>query len=115
MTIAGHAVTFDCSDAKRLAAFWTEVVGLPTNPDATRDFASIGELKADFYLMFARVPEGKTVKNRVHLDLFVDDIDAEVARLEKLGAKATATFTEDGRWTTMVDPQGNEFDIVANG
>jgi hypothetical protein len=60
-------------------------------------------------LFFTRVPEPKTVKNRVHLDLRAADVDIEVARLVELGA------TELGRvedWVLLADPEGNEFDVL---
>ena len=59
------------------------------------------------------LPEGKTVKNRVHVDLRADDRKAEVARLEGLGAKRLADHDEQGvRWTTMGDVEGSEFCIA---
>jgi hypothetical protein len=60
------------------------------------------------------VPETKTVKNRVHLDLLVgpDDHDGEVERLVGLGATVVGVHDgEDGRWTMLLDPEGNEFDV----
>jgi len=61
-------------------------------------------------LLFNVVPEPKTVKNRVHLDLNVADMQAEVARLVGLGARKVKTFDENGEtWTVMADPEGNEF------
>ncbi|MFA9430990.1 VOC family protein [Egicoccus sp. AB-alg2] len=63
-------------------------------------------------LLFMAVPEAKSVKNRVHLDLNVghDHIDAEVQRLTQLGAKALYSIDEPGAFhTTMADPEGNEF------
>ncbi|MFA9447155.1 VOC family protein [Egicoccus sp. AB-alg6-2] len=63
-------------------------------------------------LLFLAVPEGKTVKNRVHLDLNVgtDNIDAEVARLTELGARELYRVDEpSSTHTTMADPEGNEF------
>ena len=70
---------------------------------------SIGPL-----LLFHRVPEGKTVKNRVHLDLATTDSEAQSARLLELGAAKLRDITEDGRlrWTTFADPEGNEFDLI---
>jgi hypothetical protein len=65
-------------------------------------------------ILFQAVPEAKTVKNRVHLDLIVgpDDHDAEVERLVALGATVVSVHDgEEGRWTLMVDPEGNEFDV----
>ncbi|ANW18676.1 VOC family protein [Streptomyces clavuligerus] len=63
-------------------------------------------------LLFQRVPEAKTVKNRLHLDLHVgpERREAEVARLEKLGAKVLHRHNQPmGTWTIMADPEGNEF------
>jgi Glyoxalase-like domain len=58
---------------------------------------------------FVRVPEGKVVKNRVHLDLRADDAAAEVARLVGLGAVVAHEYE---RWVQMADPEGNEFCVV---
>ncbi len=61
-----------------------------------------------------RVPEAKTVKNRVHLDLLVgpEAHDAEVERLVGLGASVVGVHDGDeGRWTLLADPEGNEFDV----
>ncbi len=60
-------------------------------------------------LFFTRVPEPKTVKNRVHLDLRAADIDEEAARLVELGAIELARL--EG-WVTLADPEGNEFDVL---
>ncbi|MGN6781828.1 MAG: VOC family protein [Marmoricola sp.] len=63
-------------------------------------------------LLFVRVPEGKTVKNRLHLDLRPDDQDAEVARLEGLGARRVDIGQESVSWVVMADPAGNEFCVL---
>jgi hypothetical protein len=57
-------------------------------------------------LFFQLVPESKVVKNRVHLDLATDDRAAEIARLTSLGARVLAEYEH---WTTLADPDGNEF------
>ena len=65
-------------------------------------------------ILFQAVPEAKTVKNRVHLDLLVgpEDSDGEVERLVGLGATVVGVHEgEGGRWTLMADPEGNEFDV----
>jgi predicted enzyme related to lactoylglutathione lyase len=60
------------------------------------------------------VPEGKLVKNRFHPDLLATDLDAEIRRLVDLGAATQAEFSEGGAsWVTLTDPEGNEFDVVA--
>jgi hypothetical protein len=58
---------------------------------------------------FQLVPESKQVKNRVHLDLTSADVRAEVQHLTTLGARVLA---DHGRWVTMADPEGNEFDVT---
>ena len=65
-------------------------------------------------ILFQAVPEAKTVKNRVHLDLIVgpEALDGEVERLVGLGATVLGVHEGDGaKWTMMVDPEGNEFDV----
>ena len=83
----------------------------PVDDGASADYAV---LKGEPGWMFLRVPESKTVKNRVHPDLTTDDLPAEVERLIALGATRQADHDEDGtRWVTLTDPEGNEFDVVA--
>jgi hypothetical protein len=63
--------------------------------------------------MFVRVPEGKTVKNRLHPDLVTTDLAAEVDRILGLGADQQAEHDQGGyRWYTLTDPEGNEFDVI---
>ncbi|MEU8527304.1 MULTISPECIES: VOC family protein [Streptomyces] len=106
-------VTFDCSDAYAQAVFWAEVVGgrvsdedAPGDPEALVEYEGTG-------ILFVTVPEGKSVKNRVHFDLQPQDRtrDEEVERLLKLGATLVGDHRrEDGTgWATLADPEGNEF------
>jgi hypothetical protein len=121
MAIDVLAVSIDCADAGRLAQFWADVLGRPVIPGATAESARIGapDKAADAppapLLLFHQVPEGKTVKNRLHLDLGTTEIAAETDRLLGLGATRLWDFEKDGalRWTTFADPEGNEFDLVA--
>jgi predicted enzyme related to lactoylglutathione lyase len=107
-----HHVTYDCADPGRLARFWSSATGYPI---AHQDDAMVvlnpvapGQPK----LLFMKVPEPRTAKNRVHLDVGVADIDAEAARLISLGATRGATHREQGFvWAVMADPEGNEFCI----
>ncbi len=64
-------------------------------------------------LLFLKVPEAKTVKNRIHLDLRPDDQDAEVARLEGLGATRVDIGQGEVSWVVMADPAGNEFCVLS--
>ena len=119
MTARIAAVTFDCENAATLAKFWSDVLGRPIDdvqPEAADFFASIGR-DGDGgdgpVLMFIKVPEGKTSKNRVHLDLATTDRAAEVERLITLGATKVHDKDEWGvNWTTLTDPEGNEFCVA---
>lgn len=63
---------------------------------------------------FHQVPEPKTVKNRLHLDLITTDFHGETERLIGLGARKIRDLEESGgRWTTFGDTEGNEFDLIA--
>jgi hypothetical protein len=126
MTVKIACITFDCADALTVARFWSAALDRPLDPNASSDFASIGfagrrdtvgwtqvERNDDPTWMFARVPEPKTAKNRVHLDLMAPDPDAEIARLVELGGTRVADKEEYGyTWTLMADPEGNEFDLA---
>ncbi|MDH6119562.1 putative enzyme related to lactoylglutathione lyase [Kitasatospora sp. GAS204A] len=117
MTSRVHSVTFDCKDTYVLAKFWSQVTGWPMGEDDhPGDPEAVVLPPADSgasRLLFIAVPEGKTVKNRGHLDLQPQDRsrDEEVERLIGLGA----TLHEDHRrpdgtgWVTLLDPEGNEF------
>ena len=117
MTIRLHAVTFDCVDAAVLGGFWARALGEELDPGAGKAFASIGLHDAGRPVSrwcFAQVPEGKSAKNRMHPDLVTPDLEAEVARLISLGASRTAEIEMGGmRWSTLQDPEGNEFDVIA--
>jgi predicted enzyme related to lactoylglutathione lyase len=111
-------VQIDCADPDRLAAFWSDVLGLeidaplgdpphylglvPAGPDAPA-------------VSFHRVPEPKVVKNRLHFDIAVDDVDSATTRVEALGGTRAAAddFSEYGfHWRLMADPEGNEFCLI---
>jgi Glyoxalase-like domain len=117
MTTPNYAVTFDCRDAATLANFWSQAIDRPVDDGATPGFASIGLQEPNdghIRMMFNKVPERKSVKNRVHLDLFSPDVDGTVRRLVSLGASKGQEFNDGGgRWITLADPEDNEFDVVA--
>jgi hypothetical protein len=116
MTARPRNITFDCADPYRLAGFWTQVTGYGEDPDngnAPDDpEALLVGLDGQPNLLFIKVPEGKTVKNRVHLDLMPTQHtrDQEVARLLELGATMVADHRRlDGTgWVVLADPEGNE-------
>jgi hypothetical protein len=109
-TIHTTAITFDCADVKVLASFWAAVAGGTVGSEATPEFASL-ERPGAVNFSFAQVPEGKTAKNRVHLDITIDNLAAAVVSATSLGAEVVAQ--QDG-WTVLRDPEGNEFCLVAS-
>jgi hypothetical protein len=117
MALALLALSIDCRDAGKLAAFWAAALGRPVDPDATPESAAIApgdSGAADPRLLFHQVPEPKSVKNRLHLDLISNTFEAESQRLVALGASRIRDVTQgSARWTTYADPEGNEFDLIA--
>ena len=137
----GFQVTFDAADPIVVAEFWAGALGYIVQPppegfETWEEFAdSVGIPEEDRdnlaavidpdgagpRLLFQKVPEGKTVKNRVHLDVNVTErdtpdedrrtaVDAEVERLIALGATRLDDFDDQtGMWTVMQDVEGNEF------
>jgi Glyoxalase-like domain len=109
------AVVADCADPRAMARFWGEAMDW-TLHEVTDDHAVLRSAKGvGPYLEFLRTPDAKTVKNRVHLDLRPypgDDQAAEVARLRVLGATDIDLGQGDVPWTCLVDPEGNEFDVL---
>jgi predicted enzyme related to lactoylglutathione lyase len=109
-------LSIDCADAAKLAQFWADVLGRQVSPQPTAEFAAIDASASTQGppLAFHQVPEAKTVKNRLHLDLISSDYVAESDRLLSLGATRVTDVERGGaRWTTFRDPEGNEFDLVA--
>jgi predicted enzyme related to lactoylglutathione lyase len=117
MSISVLAISFDAHNAAELAQFWAHALHRSVNDGATEDFASVAadaDSRLGPFLMFHKVPEGKTVKNRVHFDLQATDVSAEADRLTSLGAQQTRSLAENSsRWISFLDPEGNEFDLVA--
>jgi len=125
MTSKFTELAIDCADPGGLPRFWCSVLGYEVQ-DEQDGFVAIGspllpEGKSrpgpvPPALTFARVPEGKTVKNRLHIDVNPVDReqDDEVRRLLSLGARhADVGQGPDVSWVTLADPEGNEFCVLA--
>ena len=115
-------IQIDCPDPERLAVFWSAVLGVEIHGrlGSPPQFVDLDRQSTDApHVSFQRVPEPKTVKNRVHLDLMVDDVDVATSRIESLGGRRRrpeADFREYGySWRTMADPEGNEFCLIYDG
>jgi predicted enzyme related to lactoylglutathione lyase len=105
-------VNIDCADADTLRAFYCAALGYEASGEAGTYRACLpaGDATGP-KIVFQQVPEPKTVKNRMHLDVIVDDIEAEAVRWTALGAtriSAEPVREHGGAWIVMGDPEGNE-------
>ncbi|MFJ7218324.1 VOC family protein [Amycolatopsis sp. NPDC098790] len=109
-------VSVDCADPYQLCRFWSQVTGKPVpDEDQPGDDECGIELDGGIDLLFLRVPEPKTVKNRLHVCLQPDiPRDEEVERILALGATLVNDLRKpDGRgWAVLADPEGNEFCVL---
>jgi len=120
MTSRISHTTFDCRDAFSLSEFWKQVLGygdVPGDPNEPgHEECMIVGPGHEPKLLFIEVPEGKQVKNRVHLDLEPTDRarDAEIERVIALGAVPLHDLRNDdgSGWLVLADPEGNEFCIL---
>jgi len=108
----------DARDPSSIASFWEAALGWRRTsedpdevvlepPSASAEDGVVPDL------LFLRVPESKTLKNRLHLDLRPVDQQAEVARLEALGAvRVSVGQTSEATWVVLADPDGNEFCVL---
>ena len=111
-----HNITFDCADARGLATFWSRLTGWNVYYDDDPEVMVAPHFPNDgISLLFIPVPEGKTAKNRIHLDLSPDEgtRDEAVAAAVAVGATVLADHRRaDGTgWVVLADPEGNELCI----
>ncbi|MBV8194413.1 MAG: VOC family protein [Candidatus Dormibacteraeota bacterium] len=111
MSVRWQNVVIDCRDAQAVGRFWAQALGLELHgPEEGEVWVDPGgDLPV---ILFLEVPEMKTVKNRVHLDLRPNDQAAEVERLKSLGAHEVDIGQGDVAWVVMADPEGNEFCVL---
>ncbi len=123
MTSRFTELVIDCHHPRELAAFWravldyevidegddvVEIAGWRPTPEAVRAGVHAPTL------LFVRVPESKTIKNRLHIDVSPIDRgrDEEVERLLALGARHTDIGQGEQNWVVLADPEGNEFCVL---
>lgn len=124
-----HDVVFDCRHSASLARFWESVLdGYTVAPYYEEELDRLRALGVDDpeddpcvlldapngkpRIWFQRVPEAKTAKNRVHLDVASTDFDVDVARLVNLGARRVDTTSTEAWLVVLQDPEGNEFCVI---
>ena len=129
MSVRWYTVVIDCLDVKSQASWWSDVLGWPIVYEAEDEVVVVPAHALDESrdipveergpgLVFVPVPEGKQVKNRLHIDLAPranDDQVAEVERLERLGARRVDVGQTDVSWVVLADPEGNEFCVLGRG
>lgn len=130
MSLRWDSVVVDCHDPRALGRWWAEVLGwrvvqetddevliapahaIGSGPLSETEWVQLGPA-----MVFGTAPEGKQVKNRLHIDLaphLTDDRDAEIARLLASGAThANIGQGDDLPWTVLADPEGNEFCVLS--
>jgi predicted enzyme related to lactoylglutathione lyase len=107
--------TMDCADAESLAAFWSEALGYSLLGNFGAFWPLVSQVSNDEpWFVLQQVDEPKSGKNRMHVDIHAADVDAELRRLEDLGARRVSDriVMGDACWFVMEDPEGNEFCVV---
>ena len=119
MDIRIQCLVVDAHDCELLARFWSAALGWRITVETDDEWAieppaDSPEADAAPDILFVRVPDEKTVKNRLHLDLRPVDQQTQVQRLVDLGARrADIGQPDDVSWVVMSDPEGNEFCVLA--
>ena len=112
MALEWEELAVDSLDPSKLGAWWAEALGLTPEVDDDGDVRL--RPGAGPSIFFVRVPEAKTVKNRLHVDFRPDDRDAEVDRLLALGATRADVGQGEQTWVVLADPEGNEFCVLSS-
>jgi predicted enzyme related to lactoylglutathione lyase len=105
-------IVLDCAEPKRLAEFWREALDYREYYADTKLAVLVPKTGIASPLLLQGVPEPKAGKNRMHIDIVVDDVEAEVRRLQALGARRIDEDVQSfggTRWVRMSDPEQNEF------
>ncbi|MGH9190107.1 MAG: VOC family protein [Acidimicrobiales bacterium] len=130
MSLRWYSIVVDCHDVKAQGHWWAEALGWKPIHETDDEIVIVPQrLTVDMLgttpweqvppcLVFGSVPEGKTTKNRLHIDLAPhtsDDRDAEIDRLLRLGAtRVDVGQSGDESWDVFADPEGNEFCVLSS-
>lgn len=134
MALKWYTIVIDCRDPQAQAKWWAQALDWAVVYDTPEEAVAVPRdaveeeeqaahdldtwMRRGQGLVFVPVPEGKTVKNRLHIDLAPhtsQDRDEEIARLLQMGAAhADVGQTEADGWTVLRDPEGNEFCVLSS-
>lgn len=111
MTLRISAVVVDCNDVKRATTFWTHALGYEVDSASDAWVSLVDPRKKGVDVGLQPTSDPKIEINRLHVDLVTEDVEAEVRRLEKLGAKRAQWqwYTQGAKYVVMLDSEGNEF------
>lgn len=110
-----HYIVIDTVDPARIAPFWCALLGVEERGWFGEDYLTLKDNDRTVpAIAFQRVPESKSFKNRLHIDLEVEEMDDAIRRIRELGGSVVSQERElDGyHWRVMADPEGNEFCIA---
>jgi predicted enzyme related to lactoylglutathione lyase len=110
-------LTIDANDPERLASFWSATLGVEIEDRMDEGRFVFLAPSNDIVVSFQRVPEPKSGKNRIHLDVRVEYLEEATEAIRDLGGSWDGNeFTlDEARWRTLTDVEGNEFDIYVSG
>lgn len=114
MTLRFTEICIDSHDTAAQARWWSQALGwtvIPADDDGEWVLRPPGAAGPEW--LFLPVPEGKSIKNRIHFDFTPDDQQAEVQRLIALGARHVDIGQGEQTWVVLADPEGNEFCVLA--
>jgi hypothetical protein len=110
-----YTVVVDAANPALMARFWAAVLDYEIVFEQPDEVVIARDRETYPGIIFVPVPEPKTAKNRLHIDLNPDNQDAEVARLLALGAKRVDVGQSDEvTWVVLADPEGNEFCVLTS-
>lgn len=111
-------VVMDSQDPDRIVPFWCAVLGVEEDARVGGDqFVLLAASEGAPPIAFQKVPEGKSIKNRMHLEIAVEDLDTAKAQILEIGGSVLSDVYElEGYfWINVADPEGHEFDISVGG
>lgn len=114
MALEWEQTIVDAAEPARLGRWWREALGWVTVSEDPEEFEIRPVPERLPGLLFVRVSEAKSIKNRLHLDFRPDDRDVEVERLLALGATRVDVGQGDPSWVVLADPDGNEFCVLGS-
>lgn len=104
-----QTIVIDCNDLEASSEFWAAALRTEVASEVEPPYRALKAMPGGLRILLQEVPEPKTAKSRIHIDIETDDVEADVRRLEGLGASRQQQVEH---WWVMVDPSGNEFCVV---